>query len=153
MSHERDAQSHERDTDIRIDHARAKIQIFTDFIQTLSNSERESFLEFGRKKASQLPKSPELPLKWIEANWQELYAQFKSTDEAAVASVSDTDWTQHQDWESWLSETVTKEELMKIMTPSLSGYLTSYSVIPLVNNVKVKIGALHDEVHSPLTLF
>lgn len=55
--------------------------------------------------------------------------------------------------ESWLSETVTKEELMKIMTPSLSSYLTSYSVTPLVNNVKVKIGALHDEVHSPLTLF
>lgn len=77
---------------------------YSDFIKTLSESERESFLEFGNKKASQLPKPPELPLKWIEANWQELYTLFLSTPYAVAASIADTDWTSHPDWENWLAQ-------------------------------------------------
>ena len=50
---------------------------YSDFIQTLSEGERENFLEFGKKKANQLPKPPELPLKWIEANFEELHEQWK----------------------------------------------------------------------------
>lgn len=49
---------------------------YTDFIHTLSNSEREIFLEFGREKAANLPHPPELPDKWIAANFTELYKQF-----------------------------------------------------------------------------
>jgi len=55
--------------------------------------------------------------------------------------------------ENWLSDAVTKEELVKIMVPSPSSYLTTYPVAPLVNNIRVKNGALHDKGHSPLTLF
>jgi len=80
------------------------IKTYSDFANTLSEGEKESFLEFGKKKASQLPKPPELSLKWIEANWQELYALFKSTPEAVAASITDTDWTSHPDWENWLAQ-------------------------------------------------
>ena len=55
--------------------------------------------------------------------------------------------------ENWLADDVTKEELIKIMVSSPSAYLTSYPVSPLVNNIRVKNGALHDKVHSPLSLF
>ncbi|MCC5612191.1 hypothetical protein LC612_37055 [Nostoc sp. CHAB 5834] len=55
-------------------------KIYSDFKNSLSDSERESFLDFGKKKAAQLPKAPELPQKWIEKNWEELSAQwYKST--------------------------------------------------------------------------
>ena len=49
---------------------------YSNFIHTLSEDERESFLEFGRKKATALPHPPELPNKWIAANFTELYKQF-----------------------------------------------------------------------------
>jgi len=55
--------------------------------------------------------------------------------------------------ENWLADDVTKEELIKIMVSSPSAYLKSYPVSPLVNNIRVKNGALHDKVHSPLSLF
>ncbi|KJH70237.1 hypothetical protein [Aliterella atlantica] len=80
------------------------IKTYSDFIQTLSEGEREKFLNFALQKCKALPKLPELPLKWIEAHWQELYAQFKSTPEAAAAEVASTDWTQHPDWYDWLAE-------------------------------------------------
>lgn len=80
------------------------IKTYTDFIQTLSEGERENFLNFALEKCKSLPKLPELPLKWIEAHWQELYAQFKSTPAAAAAFIADTDWTQHPDWNDWLAE-------------------------------------------------
>lgn len=55
--------------------------------------------------------------------------------------------------ENWLSDAATKEELVKMMVPSPSTYLTCYPVTNLVNNIRVKNGALHDKGHSPLTLF
>lgn len=84
-SHKRDGVSHERDSDSHERENRGSkpapgkdsrtpqiITDPTDPIQTLSDRERESFLEFSRKKANQLPNPPELPLKWIEANFEEL---------------------------------------------------------------------------------
>lgn len=53
------------------------IKTYSDFKDSFSEGERESFLEFGKKKASQLPKPPELPLKWIEVNFKELHEQWK----------------------------------------------------------------------------
>lgn len=95
----------EAESPVQAESENSKInKTYSDFIKTLSESERESFLEFGNKKASQLPKPPELPLKWIEANWQELYALFLSTPYAMAASIADTDWTSHPDWEDWLAQ-------------------------------------------------
>jgi putative SOS response-associated peptidase YedK len=55
--------------------------------------------------------------------------------------------------ENWLYDAATKEELVKMMVPSPSSYLTCYPVANIVNNIRVKNGALHDKGHSPLTLF
>ncbi len=80
------------------------IKTYSDLIKTLSESERENFLNFSLEKCKSLPKLPELPMKWIEAHSSELYAQFLSTPEAAANGVANTDWTQHQDWNDWLGE-------------------------------------------------
>ncbi|WP_189523561.1 hypothetical protein [Nostoc sp. PA-18-2419] len=62
------------------------IQTYLDFINSLSESERENFIEFGKKKAAQLPKAPELPLKWIEKNFDELRSQwYKSRGKVSPA--------------------------------------------------------------------
>ena len=54
-------------------------QTYSDFIQTLSEGERENFWDFSKKKANQLPKPPELTIKWIEAHFKELYGQWRET--------------------------------------------------------------------------
>lgn len=77
---------------------------YSDFLKTLSDCERENFKNFGIKKATQLPKQPELPMKWIEANWVELRSQWEQTKEGSAAITNLTDWTQHPDWAMWLEE-------------------------------------------------
>ncbi|WP_265277700.1 hypothetical protein [Nostoc sp. KVJ3] len=53
------------------------IHTYSNFINTLSESEKESFLEFGKKKAAELKNPPvQLPLKWIEKNFEELSEQW-----------------------------------------------------------------------------
>ncbi|NJO64763.1 MAG: hypothetical protein HC836_43505, partial [Richelia sp. RM2_1_2] len=54
-------------------------QTYSDLIQTLSEDERENFLQFGLKKTASLPKPPELPIKWIEAHFEELHEQWLET--------------------------------------------------------------------------
>ena len=54
-------------------------QTYSDFIQTLSEGERENFLEFSKKKAGSLPKPPQLTIKWIEANFEDLHCQWLDT--------------------------------------------------------------------------
>ena len=56
-------------------------QTYSDLIISLSESQREKFLEFGLRKAAELPKPPALPKKWIERNWQELRAEFCATSQ------------------------------------------------------------------------
>jgi hypothetical protein len=58
------------------------LNTYSDFIKTLSEDERENFLEFGKKKAAELPKFPTLPLKWIEKNFEDVRSQwFQTRDE------------------------------------------------------------------------
>ncbi|MDZ8139005.1 MAG: MarR family transcriptional regulator [Nostoc sp. DedQUE04] len=56
---------------------------YLDFIDSLSEGEKESFLKFGNKKAAELKNPPvQLPLKWIEKNFEELSEQwFPTRDE------------------------------------------------------------------------
>jgi len=66
---------------------------YSDFKKTLSEEEREEFLKFGEKKAAQLPNPPTLPQRWIEANWEELAAQwYKSKGQSSP--------TQSAKWET-----------------------------------------------------
>ena len=60
---------------------------YSDFKDSLSEGKREKFLEFGLKKAAELPKQPTLPQKWIAQNWQELAEEFFSTPSPATPSV------------------------------------------------------------------
>ncbi|MBD2245162.1 hypothetical protein [Nostoc sp. FACHB-888] len=56
------------------------------FNNSLSDSARESFLEFAKKKASQLPNPPQLPQRWIERNFDELRSQwYKSKGQSSPA--------------------------------------------------------------------
>lgn len=48
------------------------IKTYLDFKDSLSESERKSFLNFVNQKVAELPKPPTLPNKWIEANFEEL---------------------------------------------------------------------------------
>jgi len=52
------------------------IKTYKDYIDSLSPNQREKFLEFGLRKAAELPKPPTLPKKWIARNWQELREEF-----------------------------------------------------------------------------
>jgi hypothetical protein len=49
---------------------------YKDYIDSLCETEREKFLEFGLRKAAELPKPPALPKRWIARNWQELREEF-----------------------------------------------------------------------------
>ena len=80
--------------------------LLSKFLKSLSISERESFLDFGRKKASQLPHPPELPDKWIAANWEDLYRQFQVSDAGRKAKqeaiAAQYDWENDPRFDEWL---------------------------------------------------
>ena len=83
------------------------IQTYSDLKKdSLSDSERESFFEFGRKKAAQLPHPPELPDKWITAHWEELYRQFQASSAGKAAKQEairvQYDWINDPRFEEWL---------------------------------------------------
>ncbi|HEY9748566.1 MAG TPA: helix-turn-helix domain-containing protein [Allocoleopsis sp.] len=78
-------------------------KIYKDFIDSLSQDQREKFLEFGLKKARELPKPPTLPQKWVEQNCQELYEQFKKTPEGKKFATTQ-DWANHPRRDEWIEQ-------------------------------------------------
>jgi len=76
---------------------------YKDFKDSLSEGEREKFLEFGLNKAAALPKPPTLPEKWIEKHHQELYEQFKRSPEGKTVT-SAIDWENHPKRDEWIAE-------------------------------------------------
>ena len=85
VSHERDSVSHKRENRGSKTAQHKNFSVPTDrsdqyrLIQTLSDRERESFIKFSRKKAASLPKPPQLPMKWIETNFEELHSEWLET--------------------------------------------------------------------------
>jgi hypothetical protein len=79
------------------------INTFSNFIDSLSISQREKFLEFGLKKAAALPKPPELPHKWIEKHYLEIYEQFKKTPEGKKFT-TEQDWANHPHRDEWIEQ-------------------------------------------------
>ncbi|WP_414623824.1 hypothetical protein [Calothrix sp. CCY 0018] len=77
------------------------IQTYPDFIQTLSKGERESFLEFGKKKASQLPKPPQLTIKWIQAHHEELCSEWRETQNKNQKSIYKFEVYQEYQHQMW----------------------------------------------------
>ena len=71
---------------------------------SLSNEqERESFIEFGKKKANELPKPPGLPLTWIRAHFTELFDIWQKQS-GAVTNQATTQWESHPKKEEWLNK-------------------------------------------------
>jgi hypothetical protein len=75
-------------------------QIYTD---SLSEAQRESFLEFGRKKALELPKPRTLISNWIKAHWEDLRSQWEKS-QGRVSSKQASKWEKHPQREEWLEK-------------------------------------------------
>ncbi|TVP63417.1 MAG: hypothetical protein EA343_08165 [Nodularia sp. (in: Bacteria)] len=68
------------------------------FINSLSENERENFLDFGKKKAAELKNPPvQLPLKWIEKNFDELRSQWEKLRGVVRGSKWESD-PRRQEW-------------------------------------------------------
>ncbi|MCC5604646.1 hypothetical protein [Nostoc favosum] len=79
------------------------IKTYSDFKKTLSEGERENFIEFAKKKAAQLPNPPQLPQRWIEKNFDELRSQwYKSTGQVSPAQSSK--WEADPRRQEWLDK-------------------------------------------------
>jgi hypothetical protein len=72
-------------------------------IKTLSEDERESFLNFVNQKVAELPKPPTLPNKWIEANFEELRDLWEKQNNASGSihceAASSTKVLDFENWE------------------------------------------------------
>ncbi|MBF2018460.1 MAG: MarR family transcriptional regulator [Rivularia sp. T60_A2020_040] len=79
------------------------IKTYLDFKDSLSEAERESFLEFSLKKTSQLPKPPQLPMKWIETHFEELknlWEQQNNTYGSHYEAVTSTNVLNFENWDA-----------------------------------------------------
>ena len=90
------------------------IKTYLDFKDSLSEEERESFLNFGKKKASQLPKPPELTFKWIEANFEELAEDW---NKSRGKTPSTRKWNDDCRTEQWLAELEELENPLAFFAP------------------------------------
>jgi hypothetical protein len=84
---------------------------YIDFKDSLSEAEKESFLEFGKKKAAELPKPPTLPLKWIEKNFEDIRSQwfptrFENENQNQKYNFAAYSEPQHQMWYEQLQTVV-----------------------------------------------
>ena len=79
------------------------IQTYKTYTDSLSESERESFLEFAKKKASELPKPPTLISNWIKTHWEDLRSQWEKSQGKVSASQS-SKWDNHPQREEWLEK-------------------------------------------------
>jgi hypothetical protein len=79
------------------------IQTYKTYTDSLSESERESFLEFGKKKASELPKPPTLISNWIKTHWEDLRSQWEKSQGKVSASQS-SKWDNHPQRKEWLEK-------------------------------------------------
>ena len=84
------------------------LQTYSDFKNSLSDSEREDFLKFGENRAGELKNPPvQLPQKWIEKNWEELSGQwFKTRDKNQKYNFAAYSEPQHQMWYQQLQDVV-----------------------------------------------
>ncbi len=65
-------------------------------LKALKEEEREKFLEFAYQKVDELPKRPILPQKWITANFDDLYSEWKK--QAAPEAQKATKDKQFAEW-------------------------------------------------------
>ena len=79
------------------------IQTYKTYTDSLSEAERESFLEFAKKKASELPKPPTLISNWIKTHWEDLRSQWEKS-QGKVSALESNKWDKHPQREEWLEK-------------------------------------------------
>ncbi len=70
---------------------------------SLSEQERESFIEFGKKKSKEMPTIPTLVLPWIKTHFTELLEQWQKQS-GAVTNQASNKWENHPQKEEWLNK-------------------------------------------------
>lgn len=76
---------------------------FKEFKDSLSDSEKESFSNFGLEKARKLPHPPELPYKWIEAHWKEISAEWMKL-QGKIPEIQKQKWETHPHKNEWIEK-------------------------------------------------
>ncbi len=79
------------------------IQTYQTYINSLSDSEKESFSNFGLEKARKLPHPPELPYKWIEAHWKEISAEWMKL-QGKIPEIQKQKWETHPHKNEWIEK-------------------------------------------------
>lgn len=82
------------------------IKTYSDLKDSLSSSERESFLKFGLEKAKNLPRPPQLTQKWVEKHWSEIYREWCQSNGGVQphSSAITAKWENHRHRDEWLAE-------------------------------------------------
>ncbi|MBD2039693.1 MarR family transcriptional regulator [Microcoleus sp. FACHB-672] len=76
------------------------------FFKSLSESEREKFLNFANKAAEDLPKPPKLPRRWIERNFEDLARQWAKAEGKPQQSPQSQVWENHPRRADWTAQIV-----------------------------------------------
>ncbi|GBE95732.1 hypothetical protein [Nostoc cycadae] len=76
---------------------------YSNFKDSLSEAEREDFLNFSEQKSKQLPTPPTLISKWIAANWEDLAQQWQKS-RGKTPPVQNEKWENHPCRGEWLAK-------------------------------------------------
>ncbi len=76
---------------------------YLDFKDSLSENERESFLNFARGEGNKLPSPPTLLDKWVEKNWVELRDKWNHSRRVATSANNKINWESHPKFPEWLA--------------------------------------------------
>ncbi|VEP12898.1 conserved hypothetical protein [Hyella patelloides LEGE 07179] len=93
-----------RQTTVQSDSPDSSSNSYSNFISSLSQSQREKFLAFCTSQANQLPKPPILIKRWIQHNWSELRSLWCKKFPDVVyenGNISHDDWQNHPRFNKW----------------------------------------------------
>lgn len=78
------------------------------FINSLSDGERESFLNFGLEKARKLPKPPELPEAWVKRHWEEIRREWEKNlrRQGKTSQAENRKWEDDPRTEEWVNQII-----------------------------------------------
>ncbi|WP_196511573.1 hypothetical protein [Nostoc sp. NZL] len=82
--------------------------IYQIFINSLSDGERESFLNFGLEKAQKLPKAPELPEAWVKRHWEEIRGEWEKNlrKQGKTSQAENRRWEDDPRTQEWVNQII-----------------------------------------------
>ncbi len=78
------------------------------FINSLSDGEKESFLNFGLEKAQKLPRPPELPEAWIKRHWEEIRGEWEKNlrRQGKTLQAENRKWEDDPRTQEWVNQII-----------------------------------------------